>query len=71
MLSLQKEYYNIILGCSVTCLLATFLVYFSFYAALVRNNNYNKIMLNFAGSLLMAFLILVIIRVREYPYVIS
>ena len=55
----------------MTCLLATFLVYFSFYAALVRNNNYNKIMLNFAGSLLMAFLILVIIRVREYPYVIS
>ena len=31
--------------------------------ALVKNNTYNKIMLNFAGSLLLAFLILVIIRV--------
>ena len=81
MLNLQKTYYKIILGCSVVCLLATFLVYFSFYkgiptphsrsslliplSALVRNNNYIKIMLNFAWSLLMAFLTLVIIQVTQ------
>merc|ERR1719300_1453585 len=65
-----KTYLNIIfLGCSVVCLLVTLLVYFSSYKALVRNNIYNKIMLNFAGSLLMAFLILAIIRVGPNSYV--
>jgi len=53
------SFYFIILSISITCLLITILVYVVFHKALLRSS-YNKIMLNFATSLLLAFLILVI-----------
>ena len=40
-----------------------YIIYNIYISALVKNNIYNKLMLNFAGSLLMAFLILAILRV--------
>ena len=53
------SFYFIILSISITCLILTILVYVIFHKALLKTS-YNKIMLNFATSLFLAFLILVI-----------
>jgi len=51
-----------ILSISIVCLVATILIYFIFRNALL-NSEYNKLMVNFAISLLFAFLCLVILQV--------
>jgi len=57
------SFYYIIMCLSVACLAATIIIYLVFRSALLRSD-YNKIMLNFSGSLLMAFLVLAVIQVH-------
>ena len=57
------SFYFIILSISITCLIITVLVYTFFRDALLRSS-YNKIMINFACSLLLAFLTLVILQMH-------
>jgi len=59
----KKEYvyYSVVLSISIVCLIATIAIYGSFYAALLRTM-YTRIMINFAGSLLLAFLSLVVMQ---------
>ena len=53
-------YYSVIFSMSIVCLFVTIVIYGSFPA--LRKLMYNKIMINFAGSLLLAFLSLVVMQ---------
>ena len=60
----QKDKFNfyfVILSISIVCLAATIVIYTVFCSALL-SSDYNKIMINFAISLLLAFLVLVILQ---------
>ena len=56
--------YPVVSCVSMTCLLATIAVYTTWRQALLRSE-YNKIMLNFAASLLLAFLSLVLMQLLD------
>ena len=58
----EKEYvyYSVILCISIVCLIVTIVIY-GVFPALLRTM-YNRIMINFAGSLLLAFLSLVVMQ---------
>jgi len=60
----KYEFYYIILSISIVCLSATLLIYGIFKDALLRSE-YNKIMINFAASLLLAFLTLVVMNTLD------
>ena len=55
------KYYNTILCISISCLLATIIIYALFREALLKSE-YNKIMMNFASMVMIAFLTLVIMQ---------
>jgi len=55
-------YYNVVMCISITALIVTIAIYGSFYSRLMRHKEYIKIMINFASSLLLAFLTLVIMQ---------
>ena len=59
----EKEYvyYSVVLCISIVCLIVTIVIFGAFPAALLRTM-YNRIMINFAGSLLLAFLSLVVMQ---------
>ena len=60
---MEKEYiyYSVVLCISIVCLIVTIVIFGAFPAALLRTM-YNRIMINFAGSLLLAFLSLVVMQ---------
>ena len=55
------KYYNTILCISISCLIATIVIYALFREALLKSE-YNKIMMNFASMVMIAFLTLVIMQ---------
>ena len=57
-------FYPIILSISIVCLFATISIYIFFHKSLLKSDH-NKIMVNFAGSLLVAFLTLVVMQHLE------
>ena len=57
-------YYSVVLCISIVCLIVTIIIFGAFPAALLRTM-YNRIMINFAGSLLLAFLSLVVMQNLE------
>ena len=56
----EYDYYSVVLCISIVCLIVTIIIYGAFPALLKLM--YNKIMINFAGSLLLAFLSLVVMQ---------
>ena len=54
----EKEYYSVVLCISIVCLFVTIIIYGTFSAL----QSENKIMINLAGSLLLAFLSLVVMQ---------
>ena len=60
----EHDYYSVVLCISIVCLSVTIIIYVVFREGLLKLM-YNKIMINFAGSLLLAFLSLVVMQNLE------
>merc|ERR1712061_668550 len=60
----EHDYYSVVLCISIVCLIVTIIIYVVFREGLLKLM-YNKIMINFAGSLLLAFLSLVVMQNLE------